>query len=268
MNERGKDSWGMTDGTFVYKAVGQIVDQFDELDMESPTYHCRGASIGCISHRNAHPFEFTHEANGHKKRVVGVHNGHVNNWGILKTRYNRQHFEVDSEHIFAHLAEDKPISDIEGWGTVVWYEQIDDGPIQRYFSTFSNGQLAIAHLKTGEFIFASTERSVQIAIQMTGALLDTFYKIEPDIKYSIINGELKSLGEFKWGKEWLAPKIILPITYTRHNHNHYNRDNRDVCAMKECKTIVKEGDLICTWCLIKIKKEYGFDENMSVYGGY
>ncbi len=268
MNERGRDSWGMTDGKFIYKSVGQIIDQFDELDLESPTYHCRSGSVGSISHRNAHPFEFTHEHDGHKKRVVGVHNGHVNNYIGLKNRYQRQHFEVDSEHIFAHLAEDKPISDITGWGTVVWYEQIDDGPVTRYFSTFTGGPLAVVKLKTGEIIFASTDRSLQIAIQMTGAIADKWYKIQADTKYTIENGELRDNGAFKWGVE---PPIIRTPSSNTGLPGHY--DNRDVCALPDCRTIINvDKELICSWCLHKIKVEYGFEKpretEASAYGCY
>src|SRR5580698_6744639 len=87
MESRGHDSWGVTDGDFIYKETGRITEGWQELDLEGPTYHTRAASCGAVSERNAHPFDFT-GSNG--LRVVGVHNGHISNWQSLKTKHNRK----------------------------------------------------------------------------------------------------------------------------------------------------------------------------------
>lgn len=69
--------------------------------------HTRLATTGAKTRRNAHPFFYEGE-----RRIVGTHNGMVNNWHVAKSTY--PNMEVDSEAIFAYLAEGRTPTEI--WG--------------------------------------------------------------------------------------------------------------------------------------------------------
>src|SRR5581483_10209660 len=124
MESRGKDSWGATDGQNLVKIVGAITDSFYEWEdhigsWDRGIFHTRGASTGDVTRDNAHPFEGVSDDG--TRRVVGIHNGIVSNHEELNTKYSRK-CEVDSMHIFHHLAKRLPTSEIRGWGNLAWYE--------------------------------------------------------------------------------------------------------------------------------------------------
>lgn len=182
MEQRGDHSWGVTDGDYIYKRKGSIVDTFVDCDLDGPVYHTRMASVGAISDRNAHPFHFED-----KNIVTGVHNGHISNYNALKDKYKRPDFEVDSEHIFAHLAEGKPVADLTGSGAVVWYEQPADKSVEmrRYFSRFNTEALHFAKMHSGEIVFASTRDAIIIASQLASGQIEHFYNTEAKKRYWI-----------------------------------------------------------------------------------
>ncbi len=263
MNDRGKDSWGVTDGVQIYKSVGQIVEQFEEFDLESPIYHTRHSTVGAVSYRNAHPFEFQ----AGERRVVGVHNGFVSNWSDLKKKYQREALECDSENIFMHLAEGQPVSEIEGWGAVVWYEQDGSKPLQWYHSKFEHGDLAIAKLESGEIVYGSTQKSVEIGCRLGGGRVHSFYKTETDIKYTIDAGELVSVGPMVWGGYPIVYNTVVkysgqqPIYFgSRQRQTTKSAASGLICAKRECNTIRKVDELICGRCLYKLEIEYGFKQ--------
>jgi hypothetical protein len=264
MEERGRDSWGVTDGDLVLKQATAITDGFVELDLDGPTYHTRAHSVGAVSQRNAHPFDYTFE----NKRVVGVHNGHINNWLALKNRYDRKDLEVDSEHIFRHLAEGKSVEEIGGWGAVVWYEMDPAAPEarQRYLSKFGgmdNLHIATLDVPTHPIVFASSAEAIKRAAGMCGVEIRGFYSVATDIKYQIkldeATGEYKlfNLGAMPWGKK-SHESVAVDFPY----HRHRGRNTAAECADPACDGILDNPSrqLFCKKCVRRI-----FDEYFGVY---
>lgn len=212
MESRGRDSWGVTDGDYIYKAPFAITEDFVEFELGTDgygvVYHTRGASVGIVSERNAHPFEaFSLDKT---KRVVGVHNGHLQNWQALKQRYQRTDLEVDSEHIFRHLAEGKPVEEIGGWGAVVWYEMEAGHFAERklYLSKFGgmdNLHVMRLNVPTKPIVFCSTGADIRRAAVLAGVEIEKTYAIHQDIRYLIEprDGvpELLIVEPMEWGKK-------------------------------------------------------------------
>ncbi len=179
METRGADSWGYTDGATVTKFDNQITKNFHiprGWDNRPFICHTRAASVGDVTVENAHPFDFTD-----KRRVVGIHNGGVRNWQALNNKYDRK-FDVDSMHIFKHLAEEREVDDLHMMGVIVWMENADG--IVRYARSTSNS-LAIAQLTTGEVIGCSEGPPLAAAMRMARAELKTFWKVDSDLEYKI-----------------------------------------------------------------------------------
>lgn len=279
MENRGDDSWGVTDGHQLFKHVGGIVPNYvDHGDLESPTYHTRGASIGDVKERNAHPFEYISAARN--RVVVGVHNGHINNHLELKRKYeaNRKDMEVDSEQIFAQLAEGLPLKEIEGWGAVVWYEYPVGHPEQRkrYISCFNNPAMHIARLTTGELVFASTDNSIKTAARLAGLEIETFFEIKQNWKYRLDAGEVYDEGALKWGPEY-SYHAARTNEWTRGNHSssspssnlnvvpdnrsgpHVQKKVGEQCLFRGCFRATN-GNIICSRCLDDIKSDIIGDE--------
>jgi len=263
MNTRGNDSWGVTDGDYIYKDNMSILDSFVEMGLEAPAYHTRGASVGAVTERNAHPFRVETDA----KVVIGLHNGHVANHAELARKYNRKQIEVDSEHIFYHLAEDRSLRDIGGWGNVVWWEFPTGKPEQRkrYFARFGGTtNLHFAKMVSGEIVFASTEDAVRVAAQLCGGTVKFFYKTRANMKYSISPKHgLLVHEDMEWGKDWVEPKVVTHYKggggHGGFTGNRYafgtNSDIADLCAMTGCIRRIGPNDLVCEDCLDKLRVE-------------
>lgn len=273
MNERGRDSWGVAganqDGVIcVEHRLGSILDSFQEFNLNGPIYHCRAASVGDVKLENCHPFV----CHADERSVVGLHNGHIRNHLDLRKKYERFKHAVDSNHIFSHIAEGKSVADLEGWGAIAWYEWAKDKPTEPslHLARFNSEFLHIAKLRTGELVFASTKRSIEIAIQMCSAELQYFYKIEPNINYQVVNGVLHRHGAMPFGKD----PVHIPISQSfRPNQGSSNvqnfrteystRNGRTVktiafgyCAMKGCFEKVNSDQVVCDKCMEKLESEY------------
>lgn len=190
---RGSHSWGValvsSDGIRVYKDVGPIVSCPEALQCGVTTLnmfgHTRYATHGAKSAENAHPFTIG--------RVTGMHNGVIYNHIELNKKFDRK-FEVDSMHIFAHLDEGKPLTDLEGYGTAIWY--YSDQPGRIYFARLSDrGELTVYGIGRGKkdpegVILSSSEGHLKDALQTAG-LVDTFeFNIVTGSIYFIENGML------------------------------------------------------------------------------
>lgn len=164
MEDRGSDSWGMFYGTpnesLAVHRVAQSVRKSFDLPKELPltmAVHTRHATTGTIKAGNAHPFT----VKGALGKVVGMHNGIISNHRELGARYKRS-YRVDSEHIFANIAEGISLADLEGYGTVVYALNGE-----WYIGRFQGGELSIVATEFGVF-FASTENSLRLALRMAG----------------------------------------------------------------------------------------------------
>lgn len=268
MNQRGNDSWGVTDGVTIYKDADSIVDSFVDCELEAPSYHTRAASVGGVSERNAHPFHFED-----KYIVTGMHNGHISNWSAIKDKYKRKDVEVDSEHIFMNIAEGKPVADFQGYGNVVWYEQPADKsrPMERYFSRWNSDALVFAQMSTGEIVYCSTKQAIQMAAVLAGGDISFFYKTEPLRKYYF---KRNAKGEDKlyqmpeplpWGANPVNFTYSTPVIHSHGggtNRSRYGNDydvsGRHECPLAGCIRKITDKQLVCSECFEGIKKEYGF----------
>lgn len=174
--ERGKTSWGASDGKKIFKDIGPIGRNLYRIPFKRTGVligHTRAATIGDTKKENAHPWRFL-KANGGE--VIGCQNGGVSNWDELNKKYKRN-LEVDSQQIFQHIADGLPLNEIEGWGTIVF---MDEGSL--YFSRFNGGQLSIAQLDKGGIVWSSEEYALKKALD--GAGLKHFcYEIEEGLIY-------------------------------------------------------------------------------------
>lgn len=261
MAQRGTDSWGVTDGETIHKDLGCIVETYHENFLDAPTYHTRAASVGAVTRDNAHPFKVECAATG--LTVVGVHNGHLSNWSEVKRKYNRSG-DVDSYQIFAQIAEQKPLSEIAGWGTVVWYEYPTGHPEQkqRYISRFNSEALAVAKLdtKASEIVFASTKTSIERAAILAGVGIKYFYETKPLKKYRLTpDALLECEGSLDWATAPLSTPVYSGYQPGSRNYTTFSSKGgrpKEVCRFPSCSNRTTKDELICGKCLDKIVDEY------------
>ena len=194
-----------------------------------------------------------------------MHNGHISNWLALKNKYDRKALEVDSEHIFMHLAEGKDLGELDGWGAVVWWEMPVGQPQKRklFLSTFGNhDNLAIAKLPNGIIAWSSTRAALEKAAKMCGVKNETWYKVENLHKYEIArdgdNWELFERGEQNWGKNVERPLVVVPA----RGHFAGMRNSRlgsVLCNVGRCeKKLENPNYLVCDFHATKLGWErYG-----------
>jgi hypothetical protein len=81
--------------------------------------HCRSKTVGEISVKNAHPFDFPEDG------IIGVHNGTLHNHRDLDTYdYNK----VDSEVLYGHMAKNgvrDTFENVEGAFACIWWNDKD-----------------------------------------------------------------------------------------------------------------------------------------------
>jgi len=274
MEQRGDNSWGVTDGEFIFKRKGSIIDTFQDCDLDGPVYHTRMATVGVNSDRNAHPFRFEG-----KNIVTGVHNGHIANYVALKEKYkDRSAFEVDSEHIFAHLAEGKPVAELSGSATVVWYEQPADKsvPMRRYMSRFNSENMHVAKMKSGEIVMASTKDAIIIASQLAGGHIAHFYDTEAKRRYWI-EPDPEKPGHMGLYQDMLLPWAEHPVVWSTpstptHGHSYGGFRGRgglhsitgDSCPSRMCADgKLKTDEVICAHCFSELRKDIFGDQSSA-----
>lgn len=191
MECRGRDSWGYLNinekGLHVRKDVGPISQGLTARSLRGTTQliaHTRAATTGKVNAKNAHPLRYAH--------VIGVHNGIVVNHGDLNKRYNRS-FEVDSHHIFAHIADECPLSEIDGYGAAVY---VDDRELQRvHLTKWNGGTLAVAQIRAAGQplgnVFASTRDALVAALGVAGMLQDSeIWQLDDERHYSLVGADM------------------------------------------------------------------------------
>jgi len=274
MEQRGDNSWGVTDGDYIYKRKGSITDTFEDCDLDGPVYHTRMATVGANTDRNAHPFRSVGS-----KIVTGVHNGHIGNWAALKQKYpERKDMEVDSEHIFAHLANELPVQELSGSATIVWYEQPADKSVamRRYMSRFNSENMHVAKMKSGEIVMASTKDAIVIAAKLASGVIEYFYDTEAKRRYWIEPdpGKPGHMGLYQdimmpWGESpytWSTPSTSTSYspTYGRSYGGLHNISGNS-CPSRLCRDgKVKPDQVICEYCFSELRKDIFGEQAVTV----
>lgn len=209
---RGGHSWGLLGfqddgGIRVKRGLGDLVKSAYELvDYNMLFAHTRFATTGARTIRNAHPFEHDH--------IIGAHNGTIGNHRELSNRYKRN-FEVDSQHLFAHLAENKDFNEIEGYGAIEWYDRNE--PDSLFLSKMRNGSLAVYGIGEQDnvrgVVWSSDWKHLEEALECAGIKKHFPYKVEEGNVYLIKNGDFYQLSR---RLELKAP------SYTNFNHRSWS----------------------------------------------
>lgn len=250
MEDRGKDAWGATNGVDEVRHIGRVTDSWQMPDWCEGIFHTRAATHGDKDKlANTHPFRFGD--------VIGIHNGIVRSHTKLNTTYNRD-FDVDSQHIFKHIADNLPMSEIEGYGAVVWYQQLNNS-IGLHFTRFNTFDMHIFTLESGELVFCSLADPVERAVKMFGGHIHTKWKIEDNVHYGIGQDNdgrdiLTNLGPMVFGSNFgqgsYNSHYINPHPQSYYStYDGYNSSSTSIPECYLCRGSITKDMVFCVECL-------------------
>lgn len=178
---RGDDSWGFYTPQTDRRVVGLgdiscMILKARKIFFNSNIViaHTRKATTGTISHDNCHPFRVG--------SLVGAHNGIVFNHHTLNTEYKRQ-CEVDSQHLFYHLAEGRELSDIVSYGAIHMHDKSSSCPVQ--MGRFNEGELAICKIANVGVFWSSDWDHLERAVAAAGWPTDGMQEPEQYFLYTV-----------------------------------------------------------------------------------
>lgn len=205
MDNRGGDSWGVALPLekSLFRGLGKFNQKVTLSDIDSRIVmaHTRKATRGEVIKENAHPFVIGN--------VVGAHNGIIHDHDAMNTKYGRN-FQVDSQHLIAHIAEDIPLSEISGMGSVEYYKR--DKVDELYLGRGQHGELAIIgvgkHENPQGIVWASTTYALEKALWLAGIKEYFPYQVTTGDLYKVKGGVLYEEGKFD-----LSYRNLFPGTY-------------------------------------------------------
>jgi hypothetical protein len=208
MENRGRKSWGWTNGEQIVKDLGEISEGFNPsfTGYRQSALHTRHPTTGSLSKSNSHPF--------HIGNVIGMHNGVVRNHEQLQKKYNRT-CSVDSEHIFHHIADGLDTEEIIAYGAIVFWQE---GKL--YLGRFNGGELTLCKTEAG-WVFASTKSAISKALSLAGLTKGTeFYSLDEDKLYSIGEDTLYFERKLKFGEYNTQTMGTWENTYNGYTNNY------------------------------------------------
>jgi predicted glutamine amidotransferase len=184
MESRGRESFGGALWTpdaiepVIIKDIGKVTEKGSRLLRSFSECawkvlgHTRQSTVGSVCPENSHPFTIGD--------ILGVHNGMVWNHSDLWKKYpERSHLQVDSQHIFAHLDSGLDLSEIDGYGAIMWAKK-SEKYAKLYFARTDTGSFFIARLYRPEtprgerednhigVVWASTLHAITAATERAG----------------------------------------------------------------------------------------------------
>lgn len=186
-DDRGGDSWGIAgikDNKYhITRGIGELSDNAHELcGFDVLFAHTRFATHGAPSVDNAHPFKIG--------KLIGAHNGMIRNHEELNALYERE-FDVDSQHIFAHINAGLPLDELEGYGAIEWIKRDDPNTI--LLARFRGGELAVYGIgdnsdRPDGIVWSSSFRHLIKALVASGITNYFRYEIRTGRVYEVNNG--------------------------------------------------------------------------------
>ena len=168
MRDRGEDAWGLIVDDEVRCGPGPMPYRIDDVP-QTLLGHTRFATTG--RRGLAHPL------------ILGdlklMHNGQVYNHAQLNLTHGRD-CEIDSEHILRHIAENRDLTELQGYGAIqLW----DSGSVY-----IGGSPLVVVQTKVG-IIWASTDE-VHDACEWSGLRVLDELELNPQTLYLADSGEL------------------------------------------------------------------------------
>lgn len=196
-DRRGGDSWGAfapdAPGDNIWRGLGDIGPSAWQFGEHPRLFgHTRFATHGKKVLANAHPFVIT----GQRGEVVGAHNGVIHNHAELNAM-RRRNFDVDSQHIFQHIADGEDLTDLEGYGTVWWFHNNQ----ARLCKLSHSGDLSVVGIKDKSgaakgVVFSSLKSSLEDALKLAGMWGWAFeYEVPVGQVYIVRDGLWRPKGE-------------------------------------------------------------------------
>ncbi len=192
-DSRGGDSWGVVgidnNNANVKRGIGYLGDNAHELfEYNTLFMHTRFATNGLVNVKNAHPFKMG--------KLLGAHNGMIRNHEELNAIHKRK-FEVDSQHIFAHINAGLPLEELEGYGTIEWIKRDDPNTI--FLARFRGGELAVYGIGDDSdnpdgIVWSSSYRHLIKSLVSSGITNYFRYGLRTGRVYSVNNGKFSETG--------------------------------------------------------------------------
>ena len=249
-DKRGGHSWGVSDGRNIYRGTGEMSMSRRATKLAKwPLLmgHSRFATTGAVVARNSHPFQIG--------PVLGMHNGIVTNHNWLNREYGR-HCEVDSQHIFHHIAEKRDLADLEAYGAVAYVDRREPGRV--FLGRFNGGDLAIYRVRRGAgvqaVVWSSTETALERALTLAG-LIDRAVPVRVDegTLYAVAENEVwkvdTSLADIDWyaGTTWRYTGATGTKT-DKGTGTTYTVDGKSVTISAASLRVEPDDDDFCKAC--------------------
>lgn len=179
-DRRGGQAWGIWSPSCIIRGLGKAADNTHRFSNLSSVFgHSRYATHGSNTLDNAHPFS--------KDGMALSHNGVISNHRELNRKFNRD-FEVDSQHLLAHMLEKKDFKDIEAYGAITWAKS--STPNHIYMGRLNQrGQLSVMKTAIG-VVWSSEEDALRAALKDAGLPVEINYIIDPGKVYYAEDGKL------------------------------------------------------------------------------